>query len=36
VDKKIVYGKDGRKLAPIEAMIFKLLKNAEVKYGVKK
>ena len=36
MDKKTVYGKDGRKLAPIEAMIFNLLKNAEVKYGVKK
>jgi hypothetical protein len=35
-DEKDMYGKDGRKLNPVEQVIFHLLKNSEKKYGLKK
>lgn len=35
-DPKYQYGKDGRKLKPLEQLIFYMLNNAEKKYGIKK
>jgi hypothetical protein len=36
IDDRDKYGKDGRKLTPIESVVFHLLRNAESKYGLKK